>query len=166
MQVRPGELLVLCGPAGCGKTTWAHRRFSAEAVVSSDDCRRKVCGDPADQGASPAAFALFHTTLALRLAMGRISVADSTALDRFARRKLLGLARDNGAPTTLILFDLPPQLCRQRNAARDRAVPEADLLEQLGAMRSAVRGIDAEGWDRTVRLAAERQAEELEVLLP
>ena len=92
-----GALMVLCGPAGSGKSTCA-RTFIQEhqaqdiqttAIVSSDTCRAVVCDD---EGMSNVAieqqphvqqstFELFSSILAKRLALGRLSIADTLALD-------------------------------------------------------------------------------------
>jgi protein phosphatase len=163
LRIPPASLVVLCGPAGAGKSSWAARHFPPTRIVSSDDCRARVSDDPADQSASVEAFELFHTTLRLRARLGRTTVADSTALKPEARRELLGIARDHGLHATLVLFDLPAGTCIDQNARRERAVPEGAVREHAAAMPEACEAARAEGWDRVVHLRSPGEAERLRV---
>ncbi|HYB00582.1 MAG TPA: AAA family ATPase, partial [Ktedonobacteraceae bacterium] len=81
-------LLVLCGPAGSGKSTFAAQRFAATTIVSSDHCRAMICDDENNQKVNRDTFELFHLIIQKRLSLGRFTVADSTALQPDARRKL------------------------------------------------------------------------------
>ena len=78
-------LLVLCGPAGSGKSTFAAQRFIHTNIVSSDDCRAMICDDEANQQVNRDTFDLFHYIIQKRMYLGRFTVADSTALQSFAR---------------------------------------------------------------------------------
>jgi protein phosphatase len=49
-------LVLLVGPAGCGKSTFARRHFRPTQVLSSDFFRGLVADDEADQAASRDAF--------------------------------------------------------------------------------------------------------------
>jgi len=42
-------LVILCGPAGSGKSTFAVRNFPETSVVSSDRCRAMIADDEAKQ---------------------------------------------------------------------------------------------------------------------
>ena len=53
-------LVVLVGPTGSGKSTFAARHFKPTEVVSSDACRAMVADDANDQSATPDAFALLN----------------------------------------------------------------------------------------------------------
>ena len=60
-------LVLLIGPAGAGKSTWAAANVPPEAVISSDELRALVAGDAADQGATADAFRLLHGIVRARL---------------------------------------------------------------------------------------------------
>ena len=51
-------LIVLAGPAACGKSTFAARHFTATQVVSSDHMRALIADDESDQSVSGLAFDL------------------------------------------------------------------------------------------------------------
>src|SRR5207249_10899836 len=64
--LRP-SVVVLCGPAACGKSTFAVRHFRPTQIISSDHCRALVCDDEQDQRFQPQAFALLHFIIEQRL---------------------------------------------------------------------------------------------------
>ncbi|MBE3585779.1 MAG: AAA family ATPase [Thermoanaerobacter sp.] len=87
--------MVLCGSAGCGKSTFAARWFMDTQIVSSDRCRALVSDEEENIAASPQAFKLFHCLIEQRLELGQLTVADSTALTPRARKDLLRQARSS-----------------------------------------------------------------------
>jgi protein phosphatase len=122
-----GAMVVLVGPAGSGKSTWAARHFLPTQIVSSDACRGMIADDETDQTASRDAFRLLYFILGERLRRGLLTVVDSTALQPSMRAELLKVAAQHGSPTVAIVFNLPPELNEQWNANRQRRVP-ADAL--------------------------------------
>jgi protein phosphatase len=160
LEIPPAALVVLCGPAGSGKSTWAARRFLPTQIVSSDDCRARVADDAAAQQVSREAFELFHATIGLRARLGRLTVADSTALEERARAELLRIARAHARHAALLLFDVPLEVCLAQNAQREREVPP-DAVREQHAMLAAARGAAArEGWDQAVVFRSPAEAEE------
>src|SRR5437879_13153007 len=81
-------LLVLCGPAGSGKSTFAAQRFASTTIVSSDYCRAMICDDENNQQVNRDTFDLFYYIIQKRMYLGRFTVADSTALQTEARRQI------------------------------------------------------------------------------
>ena len=77
--IRP-SIVLLCGPAACGKSTFAERHFRPTQIISSDWARARVCDDERDQRFQAQAFALVHTLTEIRLGLNRLCVVDSTAL--------------------------------------------------------------------------------------
>src|SRR5208337_3786605 len=86
--LRP-SIVVLCGPAACGKSTFAERHFRPTQIISSDWARARVCDDDRDQRFNSQAFALVHFLVEQRLTLNRLCVVDSTALTGQARKDLL-----------------------------------------------------------------------------
>jgi predicted kinase len=163
LELPVGALLVLIGPSGSGKSTFATRHFGRTQVLSSDAFRALVADDPADQTATDAAFELLHTALGLRLARRRLSVVDATNVERWARERLLGIARRFGRPAAAVVFDVPLETCLARNEARlVGRVPPAALRRQHRGMRESLAILPTEGFDRVVVIGAE-EAETLAV---
>jgi protein phosphatase len=144
----PGNtLVVLCGPAGCGKSTFATKHFPPTQVVSSDICRALVSDDPANQGVSGHAFDLMHFIIEKRLYLGRLTVADATNLKREDRRPIVKIARWYRFNRAAIIFNIPLDVCLARNRARDRVVPEEALRAQYDLLMKTLQTIDREGYN-------------------
>src|SRR5260221_10218973 len=79
------SLVVLIGPSGAGKTTFARKHFLGTEVLSSDACRGMVSDDENNQAVTNEAFALLHYVAAQRLALGRLTVVDATNVQFEAR---------------------------------------------------------------------------------
>jgi protein phosphatase len=154
MTFTESGLVVLCGPSGSGKSTFAARHFAATQIISSDQLRGMVSDDEADQGASGAAFFLLRSLVRFRLSRGRLTVVDSTALQRKSRRDLLRLARESGAETLAVVFDVDFETCVTRNATRERQVPDVVLLAQFRLFEQARLSIAGEGFDRVITVRA------------
>ncbi len=168
MNVRlpASALVVLIGPSGAGKSTFAARAFAPTQILSSDALRAAVADDPNDQTATDAAFELLHVTLGMRLARGRLTVVDATNVERWARERLLALARRNRRPAAAIVLDLPLATCLERNAARaDRRVPPASLRRQHARMRASLDGLAGEGFEPIIVLSTTEAMEELHLEL-
>src|SRR5436853_7155005 len=86
------SLVVLVGPAGCGKSTFARKHFRPTEVLSSDFFRGLVRDDESDQSASRDAFDVLHLVAAKRLAARRFTVIDATNLKPDSRRPMPSLA--------------------------------------------------------------------------
>jgi protein phosphatase len=141
------SLLALCGPAACGKSTFAAPRFLPTEIVSSDTCRAMVCDDEMNQNFNREAFDLFHFIIYMRMRLGRFIVADSTALQPFARRRLLDQARRYGYPACLLIFNVALETCLARDQLRPRSVGEQVMQYHFGLLQQALVSAPQEGWD-------------------
>lgn len=140
-------LVLLVGPAGSGKSTWAARHYQPEALLSSDRFRALVAGDEADQAASGDAFRVLHLVADGRLRRGLLSVIDATNLSANARRTLLRLAERHGCPASAVVFDISLERCLRQNASRPgRRVPEPVVRRHIEELRVAVARLPDEGY--------------------
>lgn len=148
MEIPPDALVVLVGPSGCGKSTFARRWFGETEVVSSDECRRLVSDDAANQAVSREAFSVFYAILRARLTVGRVAVADATSLTPWSREKLRQIAGARGRPVVAVAFDAPLQLCLARQHQRERRVPPEVVESSYELFRQALLDLPREGYVR------------------
>jgi len=154
IQLPAAAMVVLLGPSGTGKSTFAARHFLPTEVLSSDAMRAMVADDPNDQDATDAAFELLHTALGFRLARGRLTVVDATNVEAWARAGLLAIARRHGVAAVAVVFDLPLDVCLERNAARsDRVLPSRAIRRQHALMATSPPALGKEGFESVWRLA-------------
>ena len=147
--VRP-SIVVLCGPAGCGKSTFAARHFRPTQIISSDWARGRVADDESDQRYNAQAFALVHFLAEQRLALNRLCVIDSTALGSQDRREFISLAKKFQVPATLLVFDVAPGTCIARDEKRERTVGSAVIERQYEAFAQSKETIRQEGFDQMI----------------
>lgn len=143
-------LVVLVGPSGAGKTTWARTHFAANEVVSADALRATVGSGEGDLDASVDAFAVLDTVVAARLRRGLTTVIDTLGLDGDRRRTAVALGRRAGLPCVAVVFTTALEVCRTRNRARDRPVPAPALRSQH--RRTAEIELGDDGFDRILRV--------------
>jgi alkanesulfonate monooxygenase SsuD/methylene tetrahydromethanopterin reductase-like flavin-dependent oxidoreductase (luciferase family) len=147
-------LIVLVGPAGAGKSTWAQERYLPAEIVSADRLRAMVGSGEHDQEASADAFALLDQIVAARTRRQLTTVVDTLGLDASRRMVYLESARRAGLPAVAVLFDTEPAICRERNRSRSRRVPAAVLDAQLRRLPDVTAQLAAENWDLVVSPAA------------
>jgi len=146
IRIPPGALVLLIGPAGSGKSTFAARHFDVSAVISSDRLRGLLAGDEAEQRVTDAAFKRLDRWVDARLEAGALAVVDATNLDWMRRGELIGRARKHGRPSVAIAFDLPLDLCLARSAARHRHVRAGIIRRQHDELRQSLDRLDLEGF--------------------
>jgi alkanesulfonate monooxygenase SsuD/methylene tetrahydromethanopterin reductase-like flavin-dependent oxidoreductase (luciferase family)/predicted kinase len=139
-------LVVLVGPAGAGKTTWAEARFRPEEIVSSDRLRAVVGSGPHDLAANAQAFDLLDRIVEARLGRRLLTVVDTLGLDDDRRARQLELARRQRLPALAVVFDVPEATARERNQRRPRPVPASALKSQIRRYRQIRPRLAEEGW--------------------
>jgi protein phosphatase len=152
--IRP-SIVLLCGPAACGKSTFAQRHFRPTQIISSDWARARVCDDERDQRFQTQAFALVHYLTELRLGLNRLCVVDSTALTPPHRREYLELAKRFQVPCVVFLFDISLEKCVERDRSRERTVGSPVIERQYLAFGQTKTEIRQEGFDQIIELGEE-----------
>ncbi len=141
------SLIVLIGPSGSGKSTFARKHFLPTEVLSSDYCRGLVSDDENFQAATNDAFDVLHYIAAKRLAVGRLTVVDATNVQREARQPLVKLAREYHTLPVAIVFNLPEDVCQDRNRDRtDRDFGPHVIRNQRSQLRRSIKGLKREGF--------------------
>jgi predicted kinase len=163
VRIPEQALVVLVGPAGCGKSSFALRHFRSTEVVSSDRCRELVADDARDQRSSPAAFRVLQVLVAERLRLGRLTVVDATNLHGSARRQLLRHARAWSRPAVAVLLDVTEERCLAQNRARrERRVPDDVVRRQHAQLAAAKRDVLSEEFDDVVVITDPASIDEVE----
>lgn len=158
------SLVLLVGPAGCGKSTFARKHFRPTEIISSDFFRAMVSDDESDQSSSRHAFEVLHLVTAKRLAGRRFTVIDATNLKPDARRPLLALAHRYHFVTIAIVFNLPEQECQERNRLRaERHVEEWVITSHAQVLQQAIHELEHERFQDIVILRSPADVDALSI---
>jgi protein phosphatase len=156
----PAALVLLVGPAGCGKSTFARVHFRPTEAISSDFCRALVADDEDDQSATPAAFEILHLVVRHRLRRRRLTVVDATNVVPEHRRQFVGQSRRFGVPAVAVVFDLTEEVCVERDRYREgRSVGPAVIRDQRETMLEGLPTLDTEGFAAIYRLGSAEEVE-------
>src|SRR5260370_7981761 len=118
IEIRELSLVVLMGPSGSGKSSFARKRFKPTEALSSDECRGLVSDDENNQAATTDAFDVLYYIAKKRLAAGRLTVIDATNVQPEARKKAVALARDVPVPPVPLVSPTPPRVSPARTTTR------------------------------------------------
>jgi len=141
------SLVVLIGPSGSGKSSFARKHFKPTEVLSSDFCRGLVSDDENSQAATKDAFEVLHFIAAKRLAAGKLTVIDATNVQSEARKPLVARAREYHVLPVAIILNLPEKLCQERNRLRsDRDFGPHVIRQQSQQLRRSQRDLKREGF--------------------
>ena len=144
------RIVVMVGLPASGKSTYLQQ---AGAIgLSSDAIRRWLVDDETDQTIHDRVFQTLRYLLRHRLALGRpVTYIDATNLTPSERAPYIGIGKSYGCEMEAVFFDTPLDVCRARNAARSRVVPDDAMV--LLAER-LVPPTEAEGFDRVTVISA------------
>jgi predicted kinase len=121
------RIVVLVGLPGSGKSTYLEQM--GVSGLSSDKIRGLLADDERDQTIHERVFQTVRYLLRQRLAIGRpVTYIDATNLRVEERAPYLEIADQFGCEIEAVWFDVPLEVCRERNAARHRVVPDDALL--------------------------------------
>ncbi|MCW3781555.1 polynucleotide kinase-phosphatase [Defluviimonas salinarum] len=158
------SLVVLIGPTGSGKSSFARKHFLETEIVSSDACRAVVSDDETDQAASGDAFELLRLTAGIRLRRRKLTVIDATSVQPRDRAELVQLARQYHALPIALVLNIDPDLCHERNQGRaNRDFGPHVARNHSKALRRGLRGLQKEGFRQVHIMNAPAEVDALEI---
>jgi predicted kinase len=138
------RVVVLVGLPGCGKSTYVER-LGAPAL-SSDEIRGLLADDPANQEIHHRVFCALRYLLRERLRLRRpVTYIDATNLTPRERRPYVRMAEPYDCAVEAVFFDVPLEVCLERNRRRARIVPDEAVRKMAAKLRPPVV---AEGFSR------------------
>ena len=149
-------VVILIGPGGSGKSTWALANFAPDVVVSSDRLRAVVGAGEDDLDASDDAFELLDEIVRRRISRRLSTVIDTLGLNNERRLKWLRMAHEAQMPCVAVTFDVSESQCRAQNRQRSHPLPAKTLSSQLRAWREVKELLDDEGFDIVMDAAPAR----------
>jgi polynucleotide kinase-phosphatase len=158
------SLVVLMGPSGSGKSSFARKHFKPTEVLSSDECRGLVSDDENNQAATNDAFDVLYYIAKKRLAAGRITVIDATNVQPEARKNAVALAREFHVLPVAVVFDVPERICHDRNKTReDRNFGPHVIRQQMQQLHRSLGSLQREGFRHVFKLQSVADVDAAEV---
>ncbi len=136
-QAPKGYVVLAIGLPGSGKTTWFGRR--GVSPLSSDMLRGILFDDVEEQRYQGLVFSTLRSMLRARL-IARMpwNYVDATNLSVHERRQWIKMAKSFGYEVQAVFFDVPLEICLERNRKRDRSVSEDAMRKMAEKLKPPV----------------------------
>src|SRR6202011_4650418 len=158
------SLVVLMGPSGSGKSSFARKHFKPTEVLSSDECRGLVSDDENNQAPPTDAFGGLYYIAKKRLAAGRLTVLDATNVQPEARKNAVALAREFHVLPVAVVFDISERVCHDRNKTRDdRSFGPHVIRQQMQQLHRSLGSLQREGFRHIFKLQSVEDVDAVEV---
>ncbi|MGA9063529.1 MAG: AAA family ATPase [Terracidiphilus sp.] len=136
-QAPKGCVVLAIGLPGSGKTTWFGRR--GITPLSSDLLRNILFDDVEEQRYQGLVFSTLRSLLRARLiAKMPMNYVDATNLSIHERRQWIKMAKSFGYEVQAVFFDVPLEVCLERNRQRDRSVSEEVMRKMAEKLKPPV----------------------------
>ena len=129
-----GLVVLTIGLPGSGKTTWFKRR--GVTPLSSDLLRTILFDDITEQRYQGLVFSTLRSLLRARLiAKMPWNYVDATNLSSHERRQWIKMAKSFGYDVQAVFFDVPFDVCMDRNRRRERTVSDETMHKMAERLR-------------------------------
>jgi predicted kinase len=129
-----GFVVLTIGLPGSGKTTWFKRR--GVTPLSSDLLRTILFDDITEQRYQGLVFSTLRSLLRARLiAKMPWNYVDATNLSPHERRQWIKMAKSFGYDVQAVFFDVPFEVCMERNQRRERTVSDETMHKMAERLR-------------------------------
>jgi predicted kinase len=126
-----GAVILAIGLPGSGKSSWFKR--NKITPLSSDMLRQVLFDDAQEQRFQDLVFSNLRSMLKARLIARRpLNYVDATNLTPHERASWVKLAKDYGYEVQAVYFDVPLEVCLERNRRRQRFVDE-DVMRRMAS---------------------------------
>lgn len=130
-----GTVVLAIGLPGSGKSSWFKRHNVTP--LSSDMLRALLFDDPTEQRFQDLIFSNLRSMLKARLIARRpLNYVDATNLTPQERQSWIKLGHDYGYEVQAVFFDVPLEVCLERNHKRERVVAD-DVMRRMSAKLKA-----------------------------
>ncbi len=130
-----GTVVLAIGLPGSGKSSWFKRNNITP--LSSDMVRQLLFDDAQEQRFQDLVFSNLRSMLKARLIARRpLNYVDATNLTPHERSSWVKLAKDYGYEVQAVFFDVPLEVCMERNRRRERFVDE-DVMRRMSSKLKA-----------------------------
>lgn len=157
------SLVLLIGPAGSGKSTFARKHFKPTEILSSDFFRALLSDDENNQRIHAEVFDAVHFVARLRLKLRRLTVIDATNLEARFREPFFEMAKQFDIPVVGIVFDIGEAACFRQDAKRRRSVGDRVLSYHHSQLQRTLSEIENEPFARLYRIRSAWWARRVQV---
>ena len=137
----------MIGMQGSGKSTFASDHPEC-IVVSTDAIRAELFGDESEQKDGKLVFDVAYARLAKAVEAGQDAIFDATNLRRKYRKKIFQMFPK--AYHVAVFVNTSIEVCKERNAERDRVVPEM-VIDRMASNLNAPT--IAEGFKKIIEIS-------------
>jgi predicted kinase len=129
-----GAVVLAIGLPGSGKSSWFRRHNIIP--LSSDLIRGLLFDDATEQRFQDLVFSSLRYMLRMRMVAGRPeNYIDATNLSPKERHSWIKMARDFNYEAHAVFFDVPTEICMERNRKRSRNVPDDIMIRMAQKLR-------------------------------
>ena len=130
-----GTVVLAIGLPGSGKSSWFKRNNISP--LSSDMLRTLLFDDATEQRFQDLVFSNLRSMLKARLIARRpLNYVDATNLTPHERHGWIKLAHDFGYEVQAVYFDVPIEVCLERNRKRERMVEEGVMRRMAEKLKA------------------------------